>query len=287
MIYGVEGTPGAGKTYYALRKIVEALDAGKPVVTNVDLVDDVARRVARRHWVRWLVPGRRLKVQRRIERSLLITQDLDELMRVRVPGRGEDRWVVVIDEGAGFFGAREWSKRDREQRLEWFRHHRKYGATVYVIAQDIEMLDANLRRVFEVVIRLRNLRRARVAGIPIAPFNLFLAIHTWAGGNRITMRRETYRLDWRKDLYDTTQIVHGEGHDASGMIVLPRAPEPAQAPPTPSVMLLSAEGRDVPSAAACELTAETEEPAVSAAGSRPAMDSGDPGGAQRAEYRST
>ena len=46
MLVLVTGTPGAGKSYYAVRTALGALEAGKFVATNVQLTDDWAERYA-------------------------------------------------------------------------------------------------------------------------------------------------------------------------------------------------------------------------------------------------
>jgi adenosyl cobinamide kinase/adenosyl cobinamide phosphate guanylyltransferase len=222
VIYMVTGTPGSGKTYYALRSIAEAADGGMPVATNVELADDFGRRVARHHPVRWMIPGRRGAVEKRINARVLVTDSLDELMRVRVPGSREERWLVVLDEAHGWLNARNWNAGDREKIIKWLSQHRKLGAKVLLISQDAENIDAQVRRLVEVEIRLRNLKNARVMGIPVSlGRNLMLAIWTWAGGQKMILRRQVMRLDWRRRLYNTHALPLALDGDDADTIWLP------------------------------------------------------------------
>jgi Zonular occludens toxin (Zot) len=128
-------------------------------------------------------------------------------MRVRVPGSKEERWLVVLDEAHGWLNARNWNAGDRDRIIKWLSQHRKLGAKVLLISQDAENIDAQVRRLVEVEIRLRNLKNARVAGIPISlGRNLMLAIWSWAGGQKMILRRQVMRLDWRRKLYNTHQL---------------------------------------------------------------------------------
>lgn len=248
-IFLVEGTPGSGKTAYCARRIAAALAAGQPVATNVELRPDVARFVARRtSGLNWRRRRRREEV---ISRSYVVANSIEDLRRIRlapapVRRRGllrrrtqqqEGRGLMVLDEMGSILNSRSWSKQDRQDVIEFFAQHRKLGWTVLIIAQDGDMLDKQVRLMVEQSIRLRNLRVVKKFGIPIVPFNLFLAIWTWeaTGGSWVT-RRETFTLGWWKSLYNTHQIVAGEyALDDPDAIVLPRAPHaPIVAEPHPA-----------------------------------------------------
>lgn len=228
MITAVTGTPGAGKGVYAVRKSVEAIETGKVLVTNVPMVADWTERVAYRHPLRIFIPGRRKKLAERYQRRVRYVESLEELARVRVPGDEEGRWIAVIDEAGDFLNAREWKQEGRIQNVAWFNKHRHLGADVYLIAQDLENLDRQVRTKAEYVCRLRNLRRMKVAGIPISPVNLFLAITRWNDPAKTVARREAYTLNWTKDLYWTHGAVDREGPPEDAIWL----PEPAPPPPS-------------------------------------------------------
>ncbi len=225
MIAAVEGPPGNGKSFYAIRKAAMALAEGKVVATNVELAPDAFDRIAARN------PLRRGESRRRradeLRRHCLVTDDLAELFSLRLRGRGESRGVMVLDEAHNWMNARSWSADDRASIVRFFTQHRKLGWDVYLITQDVEMIDRQVRGLAEYVVTLRNLKRAKWGGIPVSPVNLFLAVWRWHAIGRTVVKRELFPLDWTKDLYDTHQLSHGLTEDNDGALWLPREPVPS------------------------------------------------------------
>lgn len=228
MIALVTGPPGSGKSYYAVRKLAQALEAGKYVATNVELAPDAARRVANRNVFRWLRWGRRRRMADLFASRTYVAEDLGELFKLRLPGGKEGRGVMVLDEAHTWLNSRNWGDGDREAIVKFFTRHRKLGWDIYLITQDADMLDKQVRCLFEYHVHLRNLRKARLLGvIPFVPFNLFLGIWTWfATGSRQVVNRECYVLGWQRKLYDTHQLAFGADVE-DDVIWLPR-PLPAQ-----------------------------------------------------------
>ena len=157
-------------------------------------------------------------------------RNIDELARVRLSPVGWEKklegcGIAVLDEAHEWLNSRESlamdaaAKAQRKGQVRFFTQHRKLGWDVYVIAQQPEMLDKQVRDLAEYVVRLRNLRRMKIAGLPLAPFNLFLALWTWHGvrGGK-PMKKQAFMLNRRiARLYNTYQIVHdvtdAEGED--------------------------------------------------------------------------
>jgi Zonular occludens toxin (Zot) len=251
----VQGPPGAGKSFYAMRKLAEALESGKPVATNVELAPDAYERIAGRNFVKRPTRALRLSRARELERGTLVTDRLEELFSVRLRGRGEGRGVMVLDEAHNWINAREWSAEDRRQIVRWFTQHRKLGWDVYLISQDIEMIDKQVRTLGEYVVSLRNLKRAKWGPIPFSPVNLFLAVWRWHAIDATVVKRELYRLNYAAKLYDTYATSHGlAGDELDDALWLPRPaasdgprggpagaspdPAPTPAPPTADVAQL-------------------------------------------------
>jgi zona occludens toxin len=234
MIVLVTGPPGAGKSLYALRQLGDALDRGKPVATNVELAAGAAATVARSNWARRIL--RRVpRATARIERQVYVSSSLVDLFSVRLRGRGEDRGVMVLDEAHYWLNARNWSSGDREAVVTFFTQHRKLGWKVFLVVQDAEMIDKQVRSLIEYHVHLRNLKKAKVLFglLPASPVNLFLAVWTWHGIRGKPVKRELYRLSWHRRLYDTFQTHHGLEADGPtdelAAVWLP-APDPAGGP---------------------------------------------------------
>lgn len=224
MIAVVEGPPGSGKSYSCVKRIIDALDQGKVVATNVDLMPGWSETAARANFLRRCVPGRVSNYVRSYEDRLFVSGDLDELLRVRIPGTKEGRGVMVLDEAHNWCNARFWTDGDRSTLVRFFSQHRKLGWDVYLITQRAENIDVQIRSLAEYRITLRNLRRMKVWGIPLLPFNFFLALWSWEGGVRTLVKRDGYLLHKRiASLYDTLATSHGLEDDEFDPIMLPRS----------------------------------------------------------------
>jgi hypothetical protein len=226
-IHLVTGTPGAGKSFYAVRRIAAAVDKGKPVATNVKLDGSAPHRLAGRNPLRRLLPGGRDKRAGEIARSVLVLDSIEQLMKVRLEGRGEGRGVIVLDEASDWLNARTWNEGDRKRLVKWFSRHRHLGWDVYLIVQHEKMIDAQVRALVETEIQLRAMRKARAFGIPIGwviPWPWFIAHWFWAGANGMHQRTEVYFLDGCRKLYDTHEYSASlDDADDPDVIVLPLA----------------------------------------------------------------
>ena len=232
----VTGPLGAGKSFYGIRKAADAIEAGKFVVTNFAMSEDWTERVANRNAFRWLLGRRRRRLAERWSRNYYRVNDLAELIRVRAAGSGEGRMVVVIDEAHVFMNARTWRDEDRMRLVEWASASRKLGADVYLITQDLQSLDRQVRDRLTYHVTLRNLKQFKVMGIPVVPFNFFLAIWQYHAAGKAIVKREAYRLNWMAKLYDTHDLgAFATLVDPEDAIWLP-LPAPA---PTPAAAVLA------------------------------------------------
>lgn len=259
----VTGAPGSGKSYYAVREIATALEAGKMVATNIQLSDGWAVNCARSNLVRRVIPGRVAKTAALYTRRVFITPDLEELFRVRLAGEGEARGVMVLDEAHNWINARTWdsdetgksaSKGDAVRRrlaiVRFFSQHRKLGWTVLLITQDEANIDRQVRSLFEYHVKLKNVRNFKVMGIRICPCNLFVALWFWNDKSKTRVKVQSYRLvKSMAGLYDTMALSHGLEDDELEPILLP-APEPVTVDTNPWPVRWRARWRGAPVAAA-------------------------------------
>lgn len=226
MIALVQGPPGNGKSFYAIRKAAEALENGKCLATNVELAPDAYAKIAARNPLRRFNKRARDKRARQLAAQTLVSENLQELFSIRLRGRGEGRGVMILDEAHNWMNARAWSADDRAHIVRFFSQHRKLGWDVYLIAQDAEMIDKQVRALAEYIVSLRNLRRAKWAGVPISPVNLFLAVWRWHATTTTVVKREAFTLNYAKDLYDTYATSHGLHGEHDDALWLPRQPDP-------------------------------------------------------------
>lgn len=243
----VTGPMGSGKSFYATRKAVEALERNKVVITNFKMAPEWTDRVANRHLVRWVIPGRRRQLRERFRRRVLVVKNLEDLMRVRVDGQGEGRAIAVIDEGHVFMNARDWRDDRRGEIVEWISATRKLGIDIYVITQDLQSVDRQVRDRLTYHVELRNLKQFKVAGIPVVPFNFFLAIWRYHTAGKTVVKREAYTLNWTKGLYFTDDLSSFARLDLPDeeVIRLP-SPAPSAPPPPASAAATSAAGAAAP-----------------------------------------
>ena len=231
----VTGPLGTGKSYFMVRKGVEYLRDGKMAVFNFELAPDFAERIAWHRWRRFF-RRRALEEQRSIESRVYCIPTPEELLRLRI--RREPPWTrfngygkEVLREGSCFLGldeahkwlnARLWNSSDRKGFVDFFALGRKRGFHTYLGSQRSASLDAQVRELFEDHIRLNNLKRsARMFGVPIIPWNWFVALresHHYPGE---ISSRDVYLLNWCKDLYDTMDTASfGVDEDPDGGAIL-------------------------------------------------------------------
>lgn len=226
MIRTVTGTPGSGKTCYAVMEIVDALAAGKTVATNIALSDDFGRRIARRNPANLLSRRRLDAATAAVQGRLAVLNDPAELRLVWPVDRGEGRCLVVIDEAHALLDSRDFRSPERQEWITWLTQHRKLGLDLLFVVQHQEMLDTNVRRLVEWEIRLRDLRRARAYGVPV-PLPFSVAHWFWAT-MKAPQRTQTFRPRQAHGLYDTTATLHGvSAAQPDGAIILPRPASPA------------------------------------------------------------
>jgi len=222
-IHLVTGPPGNGKSLYSMKLFERAILAGKCVVTNVELADDWAEQLSKR------VPFLRMRPRARRERCALwrsrvfVSQDLEELIRVRTEGTSEGRALMILDEAHNWMNSRNWRDQDRSAIVRFFTQHRKLGYDVYLIAQVETMIDNQVRGNFEFHIHVKALHKMKKAGIPLVPIKLFVAVHVWHGvkaSDKAIAKRDYFRVGVAKRLYDTMQLTHGMAEE-HGVIWLP------------------------------------------------------------------
>lgn len=155
-VYIVTGKLGNGKTLVTVGRIRDAIRAGCKIATNldIDLKAMFHKQAKNIHLMR--IPDK---------------PNIDDLNAI---GKGYDGaeydeskfGILVLDECGTWFNSRNWQDKTRAEVNNWFLHARKLGWHVYIIIQDISMLDSQARdAIGELLVTCKRLDKIRVPGI--------------------------------------------------------------------------------------------------------------------------
>jgi hypothetical protein len=112
------------------------------------------------------------------ERRMFISDDIDELTRVRVSGTKEGRADMVIDESQRKLNIRSYRDGGQKKLVDYVSGHRHYGVHLTLATQHIDNLDTQVKRLFEYHEEVRNFRRLPFFG-SIFRLNLFVLTKYW------------------------------------------------------------------------------------------------------------
>ncbi|RNL67200.1 zonular occludens toxin domain-containing protein [Zhongshania marina] len=133
-VYIVTGKLGNGKTLVTVGRIYDALAAGRRVATNLDL-DLVAMAGPQ---------NKKVDVIRVPDKPSV--DDLNALGPAYEGPYDETKFgSLVLDECGTWFNSRNWQDKSRKAVNDWFLHARKLRWHVYLIIQDIGLLDSQAR----------------------------------------------------------------------------------------------------------------------------------------------
>lgn len=152
-VYIVTGKLGNGKTLVTVGRIRDAIRAGCRIATNLDI--DL-KSMFHRH-------AKNINLMRIPDKP-----NIDDLNAI---GKGYDGTdydeskfgILVLDECGTWFNSRNWQDKTRKDVNDWFLHARKLGWHVYIIIQDISMLDSQARdAIGELLVTCKRLDKIRV-----------------------------------------------------------------------------------------------------------------------------
>lgn len=202
----VTGTLGSGKSYFAMKYVRDYIAEGKVVACNFDLQGD--------WWKTWMpkkvrrLPESEQWAWQRDARERALRFDVPEDMYdYRLPGEGEDRGLLIIDEGGLRMNSRAWQERKTRdiakygtavKSLELYINMRKLGWSCMILAHSQKQLDNQVQDLGGAIVRLRNFQRVKMplVGISLSKRPKFLAIHLWPEVGAI-LKREFYGLDMK------------------------------------------------------------------------------------------
>lgn len=209
-VYSVEGKLGTGKTKFCVKRAQEALRQGRRVASNVDL------------YVERLTPEK--------ARSYVRLPDKPTELDLVAMGHGnpesydeERNGVLILDELGTWLNSRSFQDKSRAGIIDWLIHARKFGWDVYLIVQDANMIDRQVREALvEYQCRCMRLDKVRVpiiggllgllggvVGLPwlgFLPRMHLVTSRVGEGVNKVIAERWMYRGDDLHVAYDTRQV---------------------------------------------------------------------------------
>ena len=138
MIVGFVGTPGSGKSYDGVRKILDNLQLNRTVYTNIDGLDQPKCR----EYIRAKYGYSEYFLEKNLKH--LTNEEAQEFWNHCPPGS-----FILIDEVHKLFSNRNWSSDENKQFTEWASTHRHDGFDLVLITQDIEKVDKHARSLIE------------------------------------------------------------------------------------------------------------------------------------------
>lgn len=218
MITILEGSPGHGKTYTLIKIIIDTVHGGEPVATNVPLRAEWPEVMAKHFTLfsrfRTETVARKAAEYRRM---VFVSEDMNDLMRVRLSGTKEGRGKLIIDESHREMNTRTLRDANRKAVVNHLSGHRHYGWDVILATQDKGNIDTQIRGLYEFESVVRNFKR-----MPWAPiwFNLFLRVTRWNDKKKTKAGVTIYGLSKSiARLYDTHALEHKDWPENA--IVLP------------------------------------------------------------------
>lgn len=210
-VYVVQGKLGTGKGKYCVGKMQEALRAGRRVATNFDLrLEHLCR------------PDNKITATRVPDKPT--AKDLDDI------GHGnpsasydeEKNGVLVLDELGSWLNSRSFQGPERAALLDWLIHARKKGWDVYLIVQNIDMIDKQVRvGLAEYIVKCIRADKIKlpVVGMFLGKRGTLPKFHianmSMADVPGIVIDREWFKGEDLHDAYDTLQIFRDWARDPS------------------------------------------------------------------------
>lgn len=146
MIICYEGTPGSGKSYDAVKKVLDNLRRGRKVYTNIDGMGDSAKR----EYIIKLIGFDDITLS-----TNLIYFDRNDEKLFNFWEHMEHGSIMILDEAQNYFSNREWQSEKNKAFCKWASTHRHSGFDVVLITQDFEKIDGHVRTLIEWTYRYR------------------------------------------------------------------------------------------------------------------------------------
>lgn len=185
------GAVGSGKSYHALRRALGKCNAlrNNTVISNFPI-----KAKTRREKENW------------IYMEEFEPQDLIKLSFERGCFGREGSALILIDEAGVWFNSRDWQI-DGNKRKEWvkfFSQSRKFGYDIVLVAQDVRMLDRQIRSMAEYHVKHVMLRN--YTWLKWLPWKIFGYVSYWQGGSFRGSVQLDILLPWVAKKYDSMRL---------------------------------------------------------------------------------
>lgn len=196
--YLVTGKLGAGKSKIAVSRIQQYLWEGRKVATNLDI------------WPEHLELGSRNK-----DVSIVRLPDKPRVSDLEAIGRGHDEdkpndkrnGILVLDELATWLNSRDWRDKERAGVIDWMLHARKKRWDVYLLVQDADAIDSQLRRsICDHFVSCSRLDRLKLLGFMRLPRVHLAHVYYGESASGIAVDRWAHMGAGLDQAYDTEQV---------------------------------------------------------------------------------
>jgi hypothetical protein len=231
-VFSVEGKLGTGKTKFCIWRAQDAIRTGRKVASNVDIAP---------HLLNPLKPGKIIRIP-----DKPTAEDLEAMGHGNPDSYDEEKnGVLILDELGTWLNSRSYQDPQRAGILDWLIHARKHGWDVYLIVQDANMIDRQVREaLIEYQIKCMRMDRVR---IPIIGHFTGLIKDRWAylpkfhlatsrvgiGVNAVIAERWQFVGTSLHAAYDTRQIFRSDYPHGAHCVLPPwdykQPPKPFQA----------------------------------------------------------
>lgn len=226
MIYYFTGKPGNGKSLHMAEIIYNSLLKGKNVISNIRInehaFDKVKHKerlgqfiyISNRDWLTNAYKGKCAKAGYSYINGLY--NYAVNFHKKNARGQiVESQTILVFDECQELFNSRTWNRSDRLDWCQFFRVHRHYGFDCYLISQDDNVIDKQIRSILQREIEHRCINNYKFIGKLLGLFaggRLFIAIerdYTFGTRKKDSKMTSYYFRGKRKfyEFYDSYELL--------------------------------------------------------------------------------
>lgn len=193
MIEIFTGTVGSGKSYHALVRGLNKVNCipERYVIANFPI--KYKNKKERKRWI--YTENDYLTVDYLIEQSFKLGLYGNE-------GKG----LIIIDEAGVMFNSRDWqiAGNKRKEWIKFFSQSRKFGYDVIMIAQDMRMIDRQIRALAE--FEVKHVKANNYGLFKILPITVFLYVTYWMAGRFKGKLNMGILFPWIANRYDTMKM---------------------------------------------------------------------------------